>query len=73
MFTEGTSVYRGALIPQLLEEEQKLKWKLLVNNVKRVAELVSTIMATWETIKGFWTWKNKAQSLFAFCVSPPPV
>lgn len=53
---------------KLLDEEQKLKWKLLVNNVKRVAELVSTIMGIWETIKGFWTWKNKAQSLLAFCI-----
>lgn len=53
----------------VLETDQKLKRKLLLQNIRRCSEVVRTIMAWWQFIQSLWSWQNKLQSGFAFIVS----
>lgn len=40
-----------------------------MNNIKRVSNLVSTILSTVEFLESTWSWQNKALSIFSMLVS----
>lgn len=43
--------------------------QVLMDNIKRVSNLVRTILSTAEFIESTWSWKNKALSFFSLLVS----
>ena len=49
--------------------ERALLCQVLMNNIKRVVNLVRTLRDAWEFIKSLWSWENKAKSTAAFIVS----
>lgn len=51
---------------KLIEEEEKFRRKVLFNNVKRVANLVRTIISSWDFIKSLWSWESSFNSAASF-------
>lgn len=53
---------------KLLEAEQKFKRKLLMDNIKRVSNLTSTVLSTAEFVESTWSWQNKTLSAISFLI-----